>query len=179
MTPTDSTSPLRNSWPDSGTEEAPPLPPRSHTPDKRVQSLPNDAPPNIPKRGQKKSCNVSECDLIASATIDAKDLRDSGISMNEAGSTLNNFNTQNCYEDYELRQHPSEMNISGSPPDQRNSQEEHPPPIPPKIGGSLSSSIDLGGSLERPSRSKDPLDILSSSENYSHPKIRKESDGDK
>lgn len=32
MTPTDgSSSPLRNSWPDSGIEEAPPLPPRSHS----------------------------------------------------------------------------------------------------------------------------------------------------
>lgn len=31
MTPTDGTSPLRNSWPDSGIEEAPPLPPRSHS----------------------------------------------------------------------------------------------------------------------------------------------------
>lgn len=31
-TPTDSgTTPLRNSWPDSGIEEAPPLPPRSHS----------------------------------------------------------------------------------------------------------------------------------------------------
>jgi hypothetical protein len=31
MTPTDGISPLRNSWPDSGVEEAPPLPPRSHS----------------------------------------------------------------------------------------------------------------------------------------------------
>lgn len=31
MTPTDGATPLRNSWPDSGIEEAPPLPPRSHS----------------------------------------------------------------------------------------------------------------------------------------------------
>lgn len=30
-TPTEGSSPLRNSWPDSGMEEAPPLPPRSHS----------------------------------------------------------------------------------------------------------------------------------------------------
>lgn len=29
-TPTEAT-PMRNSWPDSGIEEAPPLPPRSHS----------------------------------------------------------------------------------------------------------------------------------------------------
>lgn len=62
-------------------------------------------------------------------------------------SSLNNFNAQNCYEEFDLRQHTSELNISESPLDQRNvaSKEEHPPPIPPKVGGSLNSSLDLGG----------------------------------
>ncbi|XP_030749885.1 dedicator of cytokinesis protein 3 isoform X2 [Sitophilus oryzae] len=209
MTPTDGTSPLRNSWPDSGIDEAPPLPPRSHTPDKRVQSLPNDIPPNIPKRGQKKStpsiCSAeylpldepahaapssSEGDLATSGilgtvNVDARDLRDSGISMNETSNSLNNFNAQGCYIDFELRPHISELNISGSPQDgaSLSLKEEHPPPIPPKIGGSLNSSLDLGGSLERPPRRKDVLnsnsDIISPPENYSHPKIHKEnSSGD-
>lgn len=210
MTPTDGTSPLRNSWPDSGIEEAPPLPPRSHTPDKRVQSLPNDVPPNVPKRGQKKStpsiCSAeylplddpamaapssSEGDLATSATsfgavtVDTRDLRDSGISMNETRSSLNNFNTHGCYEDFELRPHPAELNISASPQDGTSAspKEEHPPPIPPKIGGSLNSSLDLGGSLERPPRRKDLAnanpDIISPPENYSLPKIHRENDGDK
>uniref|UniRef100_A0AAR5PSM5 Dedicator of cytokinesis protein 3 n=1 Tax=Dendroctonus ponderosae TaxID=77166 RepID=A0AAR5PSM5_DENPD len=210
MTPTDGTSPLRNSWPDTGIEEAPPLPPRSHTPDKRVQSLPNDVPPNVPKRGQKKAtpsiCSAeylstddatgalpssSEGDLVASAcsfgapSTDTKDLRDSGISMNETSSNISHFNTQNCYDDFELRPHPFELTMSSSPPNQRNvlSKEEHPPPIPPKIGGSLNSSLDFGGSLERPTRSKDLIaaisDILTPPENYSHPKLPKDNEEDK
>lgn len=72
MTPTDGSIPLRNSWSDSGTEEAPPLPPRSHSnlllffgdymwnkmfyllaPDKRLSN--SEVPPCVPKRTQKKS----------------------------------------------------------------------------------------------------------------------------
>ncbi|XP_050303860.1 dedicator of cytokinesis protein 3 isoform X2 [Anthonomus grandis grandis] len=208
MTPTtDCTSPLRNSWPDSGIEEAPPLPPRSHTPDKRVQSLPNEMPPNVPKRGQKKSatavCNsgdylplddartgtipsVSESDLVTSGCVpvDNKDLRDSGISMNETGSSLNNFNNHNPYEEFELRHNVAELNISEDQRSSTNSNTvgDNPPPIPPKTGGSLSSSLDLGGSLERPPRSKEPPTtdlLLTPPENYSQPKTpRLDSEGD-
>ncbi|XP_076266616.1 dedicator of cytokinesis spg isoform X4 [Rhynchophorus ferrugineus] len=205
MTPTDGTCPLRNSWPDSGTDEAPPLPPRSHTPDKRVQSLPNEAPPNIPKRGQKKStasiCSAeylpldepatavpseSEGDLAGATNLGicanvGRDLRDSGISMNETNNSLNNFNAQSSYVDFmEIRPHSAELNISTSPKDgaSLSPKEEHPPPIPPKIGGSLNSSLDLGGSLERPPRRKDLItpnpDLISPPENYSHPKLHKE-----
>ncbi|XP_060529581.1 dedicator of cytokinesis protein 3 isoform X2 [Cylas formicarius] len=207
MTPTDGT-PLRNSWPDSGIEGAPPLPPRSHTPDKRVQSLPNEPPPNIPKRGQKRStpsiCSAeylpldepptattaapssSEGDLVTSGcslgtgTSGAHDLRDSGISMNETNSVLNNFNAH-CYEDFDMQTHPSELNISVSPQegDASSPREEHPPPIPPKTGGSLNSSLDFGGSLERPPRRKELTpsnDIISPPENYSHPKLYRENE---
>ncbi|KAL1512882.1 hypothetical protein ABEB36_002392 [Hypothenemus hampei] len=199
MTPTDNNnaSPLRNSWPDSGIEEAPPLPPRSHTPDKRVQSLPNDTPPNIPKRGQKKStpsiCSVEYIplddrpnvqpgpdDLITSSSSgfgmvqsDIKDLRDSGISINDTGSNTNHFNAHNSYDDYELRSH----NTEDSPADQRD--EDHPPPIPPKNGGSLNSSVDLGGnigSLERPSSTGLKSSESNVPENYSFPKLQRDPD---
>lgn len=65
-------------------------------PDKRVQSLGSDPPPNIPKRGQKKTTHslcsvdylplddrnvmVNEGDLPIN---DTKELRDSGISITE------------------------------------------------------------------------------------------------
>ncbi|KAJ8941123.1 hypothetical protein NQ318_007705 [Aromia moschata] len=148
MTPTDCTSPLRNSWPESGyLEEAPPLPPRSHTPDKRVQSLPNETPPNIPKRNQKKStpsiCSMEyltlddstqETNLVTSTNnlttqVDSHDLRDSGISMTE--NHLNNFNNT-CYEEFELRSHQTEMNINTSPHED-SPKEENPPLYPQSL----------------------------------------------
>ncbi|XP_066149763.1 dedicator of cytokinesis protein 3 isoform X2 [Euwallacea fornicatus] len=187
MTPTDGISPLRNSWPDSGIDEAPPLPPRSHTPDKRIQSMPIDTPPNIPKRGQKKSVYGMEYlpidDKTSSlegdnlgggvAAADTKEFRDSGISINENGA-LKNFNSHaNCYDEFELRSQSAEVNISGSPSERSDA---NPPPIPPKIGGSLNSSLDLG---ERP-KSEDVTssnpDILTPPENYSEPKLRKDSE---
>uniref|UniRef100_A0A6P7GBE9 Dedicator of cytokinesis protein 3 n=1 Tax=Diabrotica virgifera virgifera TaxID=50390 RepID=A0A6P7GBE9_DIAVI len=187
MTPTDSPH-LRNSWPESGTlEEAPPLPPRSHTPDKRVQSLPNENPPNIPKRSQKKStqsmCSVEyfpledstqETNLVTSTNslsthVDSHDLRDSGISMTEP--QMNNFNNAS-YEDYDFRTNQSEMNINSS--SSPKAENENPPPIPPKSSlSSLNSSFDLGGSLERPKR-REEVDVLSPVESYSYPVIHKE-----
>ncbi|XP_066246456.1 dedicator of cytokinesis protein 3 isoform X2 [Euwallacea similis] len=187
MTPTDGISPLRNSWPDSGIDEAPPLPPRSHTPDKRVQSMPIDTPPNIPKRGQKKSVygveylpiddktSALEGDNLGGgvAAADTKEFRDSGISINENGA-LKNFNSHaNYYDEFELRSQPTEVNVSGSPSEKSDA---NPPPIPPKIGGSLNSSLDLG---ERP-KSEDVMssnpDILTPPENYSEPKLRQDSE---
>ncbi|XP_015839076.1 dedicator of cytokinesis protein 3 isoform X1 [Tribolium castaneum] len=138
MTPTDGTSPLRNSWSDSGVEEAPPLPPRSHTPDKRLGF--SEPPPNIPKRGQKKSlvgAAETECELTPDS------LRDSGISMSE-NSNLNNLNNT-CYEDFDLKGHQQEMNISSSP-FEGSPKLENPPPIPPKA--SLSSSLEAAREAE-------------------------------
>lgn len=91
-TPTDGSPAMRNSWPDSGTEEAPPLPPRSHSkytifnchcfrfafsklppfndgnisaPDKRQSSfsLDQQQAPDVPKRTQKKSTPSSVCSI--------------------------------------------------------------------------------------------------------------------
>lgn len=190
MTPTDGPH-LRNSWPESGNlEEAPPLPPRSHTPDKRIQGITSEIPPNIPKRGQKKStpsiCSVDYLPLdeaqqessLATSTnslsthVDSHDLRDSGISMTEP--PLNNFNTAS-YEDYDFRTNQSEMNInSSSSSTSPKIENENPPPIPPKSSlSSLNSSFDLGGSLERPKR-REEIDVLSPVESYSFPVIHKE-----
>ncbi|XP_074036384.1 dedicator of cytokinesis spg isoform X2 [Leptinotarsa decemlineata] len=184
MTPTDGMSPLRNSWPESSSlDGAPPLPPRSHTPDKRLQNVPTDTPPNIPKRGQKKStpsiCSMEYIGLEDSASqdtsnlttrIDNHDLRDSGISMTE--TQLNNFNNT-CYEDFDLRSHQTEMNINASPPEE-SPKIENPPPIPPKSSlSSLNSSLDLGNSLERPKR-REATEIVTPPENYSLPKVHKD-----
>ncbi|CAH1968130.1 unnamed protein product [Acanthoscelides obtectus] len=190
MTPTDGNSPMRNSWPETGNpEEAPPLPPRSHTPDKRVQSLHNEAPPNIPKRGQKKSTpsmcsfeyltlddststsevNLTACSGSLTTQVDGHDLRDSGISMTEPQST--SFNTT-CYEDFELR---SQQPMPGEPVDEEAKGEENPPPIPPKC--SVNSSLDLSGSLERRKKPGENSirncedDIVTPPENYSFPKL--------
>ncbi|XP_049823045.1 dedicator of cytokinesis protein 3 isoform X2 [Aethina tumida] len=167
MTPTDGSIPLRNSWSDSGTEEAPPLPPRSHTPDKRLSN--SEAPPCVPKRTQKKS-TPSMCSMdftpedmqenafvqaAATTTEDNSDLRDSGISMTEVNTNLNNFNNS-CYEEFELRGH-QEMNINSSPSE---ALQESPPPIPPKCA-QLAHTDDATNSLERRH--------LSPPEAYAHP----------
>nr|XP_022902417.1 dedicator of cytokinesis protein 3 isoform X2 [Onthophagus taurus] len=194
-TPTEGNGPLRNSWPDGSVDEAPPLPPRSHTPDKRVNSFPNDVPPNIPKRGQKKSTSsVFSIESMVDITLDntslsvltnnlavtegeQHDLRDSGISMSMSDqASLNNFNNT-CYEEFDLRAHQQEMNISTSPGNV-SPKLENPPPIPPKgLNSSLNSSFELIGSLERANR-KDTVvvDTTPSPENYSVPKMKNESD---
>ncbi|KAK9889845.1 hypothetical protein WA026_007208 [Henosepilachna vigintioctopunctata] len=185
MTPTDGISPLRNSWSDSGTEEAPPLPPRSHTPDKRVNSFSSDTPPNVPKRAQKKSTpSLTSVECIAldeisqeSASIsssnalmpcqtdDPHDLRDSGISMSEH-TPLNNFNNIS-YEEFDLRAHQQEMNIVQSPP--KDCSKGNPPPIPPKcsVTGSSNASLDI-------ETKRDNLGNVVNQENYSIPKIQAE-----
>ncbi|KRT79531.1 hypothetical protein AMK59_7369 [Oryctes borbonicus] len=185
-TPTDGNVPLRNSWPDGAADEAPPLPPRSHTPDKRINSFPTDTPPNIPKRGQKKSTSSAfsiesmvditlESVVVATNSLtvteaDHHDLRDSGISITDH-SNLNNFNNT-CYEDFDLRAHQQEMNISSSPSD-ISPKLENPPPIPPKsINSSFNTSFEQMGSLER-RRVEVPFDAPSP-ENYSIPKMKTE-----
>lgn len=81
-----------------------------------------------------------ECELTPDS------LRDSGISMSE-NSNLNNLNHA-CYEDFDLKGHQQEMNISTSPYEDTE-REENPPPIPPKSSLGASSSLELTGSLER------------------------------
>ncbi|XP_044271519.1 dedicator of cytokinesis protein 3 isoform X2 [Tribolium madens] len=153
MTPTDGLSPLRNSWSDSGVEEAPPLPPRSHTPDKRLAL--GETPPNIPKRGQKKSSSLVGPEGFAPADCELTpdSLRDSGISMSE-NSNLNNLNNT-CYEDFDLKGHQQEMNISGSPFEE-SPKLENPPPIPPKSSVSLNSSLEVEGATPESDKEKTP-----------------------
>jgi hypothetical protein len=116
----------------------------------------SEAPPNIPKRGQKRSTSsLVGPDGFAAATecgyeLTPDSLRDSGISMSE-NSNLNNLNNT-CYEDFDLKSHQQEMNISSSPFEE-SPKMENPPPIPPKsslaCSSSLNSSLELTGSLER------------------------------
>lgn len=172
-------------------------------PDKRVAPLLTELqPPNIPKRGQKKSLgNITvENSLILqnfkensksnsitnshsdSIVVDDHDLRDSGISMTDQ-SNLNNFNNT-CYEDYELNSHQQEMNINSSPNEGAVSPKtESPPPIPPKSNLSLNSSFDFGGgSLERRKPDNNATTVLldgNNAENYSEPKINNNDNGEK
>ncbi|XP_017786650.1 PREDICTED: dedicator of cytokinesis protein 3 isoform X2 [Nicrophorus vespilloides] len=188
-TPTEPTTPLRNSWPDGTAEEAPPLPPRSHTPDKRAPSL-SEQPPNIPKRGHKKSTpSVFSIDSVVDIALEdtqlnsstnslthtepsEHDLRDSGISMTDHSNHLNNFNNT-CYEEFDVRLHQQDMNINASPND-RSPKAENPPPIPPKsnLNSSLNSSFEFTGSMER-KRGDSGLE-MASPDNYSVPKLKTE-----
>lgn len=153
--------------------------------------LPNEPPPNIPKRGQKKQSSSSSIfsidsivdialedqdnvittsmntfSLTVQSDVEEHDLRDSGISMTDH-TNLNNFNNT-CYEDFDLRAHQQEMNINVSP-QESSPKTENPPPIPPKCSfGSLSSSLDGGGTLERKTGSVDGIECP---ENYSVPKL--------
>lgn len=111
-------------------------------PDKRLV----DVPPNIPKRGQKKSFVGAEGLVPVDCELTPDSLRDSGISMSE-NTNLNNLNNT-CYEDFDLKGHQQEMNISNSPFEE-SPKLENPPPIPPKSSSSLNSSLELTGSLER------------------------------
>ncbi|KAF2896229.1 hypothetical protein ILUMI_09945 [Ignelater luminosus] len=203
-TPTDGNPPLRNSWPDSSLEEAPPLPPRSHTPDKRPGSTNNEPPPNIPKRGQKKlsATSIFSIESIVDISLedsnhdshlgsssnsltlstthaepDNHDLRDSGISITD-NSHLNNFN-HTCYDEFDLRTHQQEMNINASP-QEFSPKIENPPPIPPKamlgLHSSLNSSFDMGGGAGSLERKpkKEGSVEVTSPGNYSVPKLQNE-----
>lgn len=111
-------------------------------PDKRLIEI----PPNIPKRGQKKSMSLVGVEGFIECELTPDSLRDSGISMSE-NSNLNNLNHA-CYEDFDLKGHQQEMNISTSPYEDTE-REENPPPIPPKSCLGASNSLELSGSLER------------------------------
>ncbi|KAJ9596329.1 hypothetical protein L9F63_012662, partial [Diploptera punctata] len=80
---------LRNSWSETGVEEAPPLPPRGQTPDKRNTSLFIDTshtPPAPPKRLVKKMLRTmalakeDDVRICTKSNNDGHDLRDSGYS---------------------------------------------------------------------------------------------------
>nr|CAD7432042.1 unnamed protein product [Timema monikensis] len=161
---------LRNSWSEVSMEEAPPLPPRGQTPDKRNTTYFVETPPPPPKRLVKKSSasSIFYMDSSLDASLDSEqlnmdsehDLRDSGYAeFPTSGSQTtpsNNFNNLS-YEDFDLFQRRSDvMNISSPPP---------PPPIPPK---SLVTPAPLGsetpnGTLER---------VAGEVENYSVPKLQ-------
>ena len=144
--------------------------------------LSNETPPCIPKRGQKKASVFSiEAVSILDVNLDNlspamtcnlttgekenHDLRDSGISITDH-TNVNNFNI--CYEEFELRQHQQEMNISLSPSDVSPGL-EHPPPIPPKIS-SLNSSFEQGASSTLERHANDSIQEATSVDNYSVPK---------
>ncbi|XP_033610429.1 dedicator of cytokinesis protein 3 isoform X2 [Cryptotermes secundus] len=149
---------LRNSWSESSVEEAPPLPPRGQTPDKRNTSLFIDTgqtPPAPPKRLVKKgSSGVLNIDSVIDISLesstsevpesnsDGHDLRDSGyseFSQTPSSSISNNFNNLS-YEDFDLPthrrvasgDHANIMNISPPTISPRTQSFPAPPPIPPK-----------------------------------------------
>nr|CAD7403082.1 unnamed protein product [Timema cristinae] len=112
---------LRNSWSEVSMEEAPPLPPRGQTPDKRNTTYFVETPPPPPKRLVKKSSasSVFYMDSSLDASLDSEqlnmdsehDLRDSGYAeFPTSGSQTtpsNNFNNLS-YEDFDLFQRRSE-----------------------------------------------------------------------
>lgn len=116
---------------------------------------------------------VASTNSLSVTETEHHDLRDSGISMTDH-SNLNNFNNT-CYEDFDLRAHQQEMNISSSPSDV-SPKIENPPPIPPKaINSSFNTSFDQIGSLERRrvASGEGGFDTPSP-ENYSVPKMKTE-----
>lgn len=149
-----------------------------------MPTLFNDPPPNIPKRGQKKSpvsSGVFNIESIVDISLEEGsspsqdscngpmeenyDLRDSGISVEENNSHLNNFNNT-CYEDFDLRLHQQEMNIV-SQDSPKTENPSVPPPIPPKAAVSVGAEVD---SLDRRMRREEVLP-----DNYSVPTLKGES----
>lgn len=111
-------------------------------PDKRSV----EPPPNIPKRGPKKSSIGDSLTVLTDSCqeLSPDSLRDSGISISDH-TNLNNLNHA-YYEDFDLKNHQQEMNISNNGHDD-SPKEENPPPIPPKT--SLNTSSIETGSLDR------------------------------
>ncbi|PSN57625.1 hypothetical protein C0J52_00521 [Blattella germanica] len=171
---------LRNSWSESSVEEAPPLPPRGQTPDKRYTSLfidTSQTPPAPPKRLVKKgSSGVFNIDSVVDINTevatpelteqnsDGHDLRDSGyseFSQTPSSSISNNFNNLS-YEDFELPthrrmgsgDHANIMNISPPTISPRTQSFPTPPPIPPKAVFNPPSS--LPSALATPNSPPDP-----------------------
>ncbi|XP_034947378.1 dedicator of cytokinesis protein 3 [Chelonus insularis] len=188
-TPTDGTDQtnMRSSWSEPGPEQAPPLPPRGCTPDKRESNSGSVGPPAPPKRlSHKKNTEWSMED--DTDNTDSNDLRDSGISTTsllDFQSHLSNLNNLS-YEDFEPRLRTNDiMNIS--PPSVINAlnvstssfssatlqgsqtvlnQELSPPPIPPKAHQDTPSAPST---LERPSNR---IHGSGHTENYSVPKLQ-------
>lgn len=159
---------LRSSWSEPGPEQAPPLPPRGCTPDKRETT---NAPPAPPKRlVHKRNNEWTEDDE------EGNDLRDSGISTTsllDFQSHLSNLNNLS-YEDFEPRSR-SNDNMNISPPSVIGvgfaggsfqgsaGHEASPPPIPPKANQDMPSAPST---LERSNR------VHVSHDNYSVPKLQ-------
>ncbi|XP_063227619.1 dedicator of cytokinesis protein 3 [Bacillus rossius redtenbacheri] len=158
-------SQLRNSWSETSAEEAPPLPPRGHTPDRRNTAFffeTSQTPPAPPKRLVKKGSGSTGfgADSLVDSSLELEqltdagdhDLRDSGyseFSMSLSQTTPNNFNNLS-YEEFDLAQRRSDvMNIS-------------PPPIPPK-----STPTPAPGS---PGATSERCPV----ENYSVPRLQKQ-----
>ncbi|XP_021925130.1 dedicator of cytokinesis protein 3 isoform X3 [Zootermopsis nevadensis] len=168
---------LRNSWSESSVEEAPPLPPRGQTPDKRNTGLfidTSQTPPAPPKRLVKKgSSGVFSIDSVVDISLesstsefpesnsDGHDLRDSGyseFSQTPSSSISNNFNNLS-YEDFDLPTHrrmgsgdnTNIMNISPPTISPRTQSFPTPPPIPPKAifnpPSSLPAALTMPNSL--------------------------------
>ncbi|XP_015108826.1 dedicator of cytokinesis protein 3 isoform X1 [Diachasma alloeum] len=172
---------MRSSWSEPGPEQAPPLPPRGCTPDKREVG---SAPPAPPKRLVHKRNEWSTED----DGEEGNDLRDSGISTTsllDFQSHLSHLNNLS-YEDFEPRSRSNDM-MNISPPSVISalsvssgsfagaslqgsttilSQESSPPPIPPKASQDLPSAPST---LERPSNR---LHAAAHAENYSVPKLQ-------
>ncbi|XP_057318557.1 dedicator of cytokinesis protein 3 isoform X2 [Microplitis mediator] len=196
-TPTDGQDPanMRSSWSEPGTEQAPPLPPRGCTPDKRESNNPSIVvPPAPPKRLTTHRRNTdwsTEDDIDNSNDLrDTNDLRDSGISttsFQDFQQHLTNLNNLS-YEDFEPRSRTNDiMNIS--PPSVISSlnvstvsfmsstfqgpqilldQDSSPPPIPPKVNQDTPSAPST---LERANR----VHVHGGTghvENYSVPKLQ-------
>lgn len=107
---------MRSSWSEPGPEQAPPLPPRGCTPDKRETNAGSVGPPAPPKRlTHKRNTEWSTEDDAEINPNDANDLRDSGISTTsllDFQSHLTNLNNLS-YEDFEPRSRSNDiMNIS-------------------------------------------------------------------
>lgn len=162
-TPTDEhvNAQFRNSWSEHNIEEAPPLPPRGQTPDKRSVSLTSDAPLTIPKRCSKvvdppinntQSPNDVSYNHLEMHNSTHHDLRDSGISLPDS-SLLNNFNSL-AYEAHDIRfDLTNEQNFFYGPNTNIKKEEvDNPPPIPPKSHLSMHQyNIDTSSILQQSS----------------------------
>ncbi|KAK0167462.1 hypothetical protein PV327_004857 [Microctonus hyperodae] len=186
-TPTDGTDQtnMRSSWSEPGPEQAPPLPPRGCTPDKRETNSNSVAPPAPPKRLAHKRNTEWSTEDDTDNPNDSNDLRDSGISttsLSDFQSHLSNLNNLS-YEDFEPRLRSNDiMNIS--PPSVINplnvstssfsvatfqctqnllNNESSPPPIPPKANQDIPSA---------PSTLERATNRAGHTENYSVPKLQ-------
>nr|XP_018899728.1 PREDICTED: dedicator of cytokinesis protein 3 isoform X2 [Bemisia tabaci] len=155
---TGSSSNLRNSWSDANMDEAPPLPPRGHTPDKHATS----GPPVLPKRPVTRRGSES----LAESDTDSFIFRDSGYSDNiSSTNTFNNLSISSQYEEFILTPHTgnSSTNVGVNVPP---STPPVPPPLPPK--STVAFSEDHQGNFQ----SSSTLNRIASSENYSVPKLQ-------